>query len=299
MTLNEFYKQSEFKNWGGVLLKGNNTEIIKQIPNNSFDLTVTSPPYDNLREYKSGCCFDFETLAKELYRVTKEGGVVVWVVGDATIEGNETLTSFKQALYFKEVGFKCLDTMIYEKNGCGACGSDKCYIQNFEYMFVFTKGNIKTHNLIYDRENKVNGGIKKVNTNRNLFTVDTSRKYRNVESKEYGKRFNIWKYNQTDGHDDFSKKHPAPFPQQLAEDHIISWSNENDIVFDPFMGSGTTAKMAFLNNRKWFGIELNNDYCKIIKDRFENMQIKNINSYKSEILKKIVKNKNEVDLFEM
>ena len=298
MLLDEFYEESEFKNWGGVLLKGNNTEIIKQIPNNSFDLTVTSPPYDNLREYKSGCCFDFETLAKELYRVTKEGGVVVWIVGDATIDGDETLTSFKQALYFKEVGFKCLDTMIYEKNGCGACGSDKCYIQNFEYMFVFTKGKIKTHNLFYDRVNKIQGKMT-VNGHRTLNNADNERKYRDIVSKNYGKRFNIWKYNQTDGHDDFSKKHPAPFPQQLAEDHIISWSNENDIVFDPFMGSGTTAKMAFLNNRKWFGIELDDDYCKIIKDRFENMQIKNVNSYKSEILKKIVKNKNEVDLFEM
>ena len=282
---------------GGVLLNGNNAEVIKQIPSNSFDLTVTSPPYDDLRNYKNGCCFYFETLAKELYRVTKEGGVLVWIVGDATKDGDESLTSFKQALYFKEVGFKCLDTMIYEKNGCGACGSDKCYIQNFEYMFVFTKGKIKTYNLLYDRLNK-SIGTKKVNEQRNLFNADNNRKYREVTSSEYGKRFNIWKYNQTDGHDDFSKKHPAPFPEQLVQDHILSWSNENDVVFDPFMGSGTTAKMSFLTNRKWFGIELSKDYCNIIKNRLENMQIKNVEQYSSEVLNKIAKNKNETSIFD-
>ncbi|HOS12850.1 MAG TPA: site-specific DNA-methyltransferase [Candidatus Pacearchaeota archaeon] len=240
-------------------------DTMAKMPDCFVDLTVTSPPYDNLRAY-NGYSFDFEAVAKELYRVTKEGGVVVWIVGDATIKGSETGTSFRQALYFKEIGFNLHDTMIYEKSGCGACGSNKCYIQNFEYMFIFTKGKINTFNLIYDRENK-KVGKQTVNSNRDKFTADTGRKYREIETQQFGRRFNIWKYNQTSGHDSFSKSHPAPFPQDLANDHIISWSNEGDIVYDPFMGSGTTAKMAILNNRNWIGSEISKEYCEIAEKR--------------------------------
>jgi len=240
-------------------------ETMAKMPDCFVDLTVTSPPYDNLRTY-NGYSFDFEAVAKELYRVTKQGGVVVWVVGDATIKGSETGTSFRQALYFKEIGFNLHDTMIYEKNGAGAVGSNKCYLQNFEYMFVFSKGKINTFNLIYDRENKVVGSMK-TNTNRDKFTADNGRKYREIETKKFGRRFNVWKYEQTSGHDEFSKKHPAPFPEQLAQDHIISWSNEGDLVYDPFMGSGTTAKMAILNKRNWIGSEISQEYCEIAEKR--------------------------------
>lgn len=245
-------------------------EGTKMLPDSSIDLTITSPPYDNLRKYKNGSSFDFENLAKQLFRITKEGGIVVWIVNDATKNGNESLTSFRQAIYFQKIGFNVLDTMIYEKSGCGACGSNNCYIQNFEYMFVFTKGKIKTHNLIYDREN-ISVGKQKTNTNRNKYNADNKRRYREIETKKMGRRFNIWRYNQTSGQDEFSKKHPAPFPQDLVKDHIISWSNENDIVYDPFMGSGTTAKMSRLLNRRWIGVELSNEYCKLIEERIENI----------------------------
>lgn len=250
-------------------------EGMRLMPDECIDLTVTSPPYDNLRTYK-GYSFDFENVAKELYRITKKGGVVVWVVGDATIKGSETGTSFRQALYFMECGFNLHDTMIYEKNGAGAVGSNKCYLQNFEYMFVFSKGKISTFNLIYDRENKVVGKMK-TNTNRDKFTADTGRKYREITTEKMGRRFNIWKYEQTQGHDTYSKKHPAPFPESLVSDHIISWSNEDDIVFDPFMGSGTTAKMAMLNNRKWIGCEMATEYCDIIKERLEETERRLLN----------------------
>ena len=250
-------------------------EGMKLLPNECIDLTVTSPPYDNLRTYNGNIehwSFEkFQAIAKELYRVTKQGGVVVWIVADATINGSETGTSFKQALYFMECGFNLHDTMIYEKNGAGAVGSNKCYLQNFEYMFVFSKGKINTFNLIYDRENKVVGRIK-TNTNRDKFTADTGRKYREITTKKMGRRFNIWKYEQTQGHDAYSKKHPAPFPEQLAQDHIISWSNEGDVVLDPFMGSGTTAKMALLNNRHFIGFEISKEYCDIANERISKIQ---------------------------
>lgn len=246
---------------------GDNIELIKQLDDNSIDLTVTSPPYDNLRTYK-GYTFNFETLAHELFRVTKQGGVVVWVVGDATINGSETGTSFRQALFFMECGFNLHDTMIYQKTGAGAVGSNKCYIQNFEYMFVFSKGAIKTTNLIYDRDNvkictTISNGSR-INNN-----ADTERKYRTITTKEKGRRFNVWTIEQRNHQDRFRKQHPAPFPEQLAEDHIVSWSNPGDIVFDPFMGSGTTAKMALKNGRNFIGFEISQEYVDIANERIK------------------------------
>lgn len=256
-------------------------ETMGKMPDNFIDLTVTSPPYDNLREYK-GYSFPFEDIAKELYRVTKEGGVLVWVVSDATTNGTESGTSFKQALYFKDIGFNLHDTMIYQKTGAGAVGSNKCYIQNFEYMFVFAKGFIKTTNLIYDRDNaKVCTTIS--NGSRTNNNADTGRKYRTITTKEKGRRFNIWTIEQRNNQDQFHKLHPAPFPEQLANDHIISWSNENDLVYDCFMGSGTTAKMALLNNRKFIGSEISEEYCKIAETRIKECGGLFFNSFQTEL----------------
>lgn len=232
-------------------------EGMKRMTDNSIDLTVTSPPYDNLRKY-NGYSFDFEEVAKELYRITKKGGVVVWVVNDATIKGSESGTSFKQALFFKEIGFNLHDTMIWEKTGNGCLGSQNAYGQVFEYMFIFSKGKIKTHNLIKDRENKIKSGKVKVNAG----LVDGKGYERIVERKPFGKRTNIWRINQQQ-----RSKHPAPFPEQLAQDHILSWSNEGDIVLDPFIGSATTAKMALLNNRNYIGFEISGEYVDIANQR--------------------------------
>jgi len=240
---------------------GNCLDVLKTLEDNSIDLTVTSPPYDSLRIY-NGYTFDFEEIAKELFRVTKQGGVVVWVVGDATIKGSETGTSFKQALYFKEIGFNLHDTMIWNKGGFSAVGAlQNRYAPVFEYMFVLTKGYPKTFNPIKDRKNKhagkkVSGTIRQIDGTMKLMS-------KVMVINEYGQRFNIWKQSpqrQKGGH-------PAPFPEQLAEDHIISWSNDGDIVLDPFAGSGTTLKMAKKNNRNYIGIEISEEYCKIINER--------------------------------
>ena len=234
-------------------------EGMKLLDDECIDLTVTSPPYDNLRTY-NGFAWDFEGVAKELYRVTKQGGVVAWIVGDATINGSETGTSFRQALYFMDCGFNLHDTMIWEKTGNGCLGSQNAYGQVFEYMFVFSKSKIETHNLIKDRENKIKSGTVKVNAS----LVDGKGYSRVVERKPFGKRNNIWRINQQQ-----KSEHPAPFPEQLANDHIISWSNEGDTVLDPFVGSGTTAKMALLNNRNYIGFELSEEYCKIAEERIK------------------------------
>ena len=243
------------------LIQGDCLEGMKTLPDNSVDLTVTSPPYDNLRTY-NGYVFDFEGIAKELYRVTKTGGVVVWVVGDATIRGSETGTSFRQALYFKDVcGFNLHDTMIWAKDGGGAIGSNKSYIQNFEYMFVFSKGVPHTYNLIYDKPNG-SYGKDKSGIGRRLQTGKHKMEKRKL-SAEFSRRNNWWYIAVERG------EHPAVFPEQLAHDHIISWSNEGDTVLDPMMGSGTTGKMAKILKRNFIGIEISKEYFDIATRRIE------------------------------
>jgi site-specific DNA-methyltransferase (adenine-specific) len=237
---------------------------MSKMPNSFIDLVVTSPPYDNLRDYK-GYSFDFENIAKELFRIIKPGGVIVWVVNDATINGSETGTSFKQALYFKEIGFNLHDTMIYLKNQLAYPDKNR-YYNAFEYMFILSKGKPKTFNPIKDRKNisvgrKVNGKDRQSN---GLFRKKTCDG--NI-IKETGVRWNYWLlYNLQRG--DFTK-HPAVFPEQLANDQIISWSNVDDLIYDPFIGSGTTAKMAIINNRDWIGSEIAKEYCEIANNRIK------------------------------
>jgi len=243
------------------LIQGDCLDVMKTMQSTSVDLTVTSPPYDNLRTY-NGYVFDFEGVAKEIYRATKEGGVVVWVVGDATIKGSETGTSFKQALYFKEIGFNLHDTMIYQKPQ--ACfGSNNCYLQAFEYMFVFSKGNPSRLNLIRDRRN-VRSGLESM-SKQGLSPDGTKSKRIKKEMNEYGKRKNVWEYGVGGG----DTGHPAVFPELLAYDHILSWSNKGDTVLDPMMGSGTTGKMARILNRKFIGIEISTEYFDIATRRIE------------------------------
>jgi DNA modification methylase len=242
------------------VIHGNCVDVMCNFPDNSIPIVLTSPPYDSLRDYK-GYKFDFEAIAKQLYRVTKQGGVVVWVVGDQTVKGSETGTSFRQALYFKEIGFN-LETMIWEKPTFTATGSLRVrYASVFEFMFVLTKGKVKTFNPIIDRICKSAGG-KKVGTVRK---TDGTLKRKSSEGKvqrELGQRFNIWKIpTQT------QIGHPAPFPEQLAADHIRSWSNEGDIVLDPMAGSGTTLKAARKLRRKYIGIEISEEYVAICEER--------------------------------
>ena len=243
-------------------------EGLKQLDDNSVDLTVTSPPYDNLRSYvdkNTGdeCEWNFEVfkpIAQELYRVTKKGGVVVWIVGDACIDNGETGSSFRQALYFQELGFKIHDTMIYEKNSSSfpAKLTSKRYSQIFEYMFVFSKGKIRGDlKLIADKRNKW-AGWTNWGEHSQYDAAGNLVKTQNIKPiAEFSLRTNIWKYPVS-----FNDKtgHPAVFPEKLAEDHILSWSNEGETVLDPFMGSGTTAKMAMLNHRNYIGFEINTGY---------------------------------------
>jgi len=267
MNLNEIYL-------------GDCVDVMKQFSDNSIDMILTSPPYDQLREYNNkikddinydGFSFPFIAIVKELYRVIKDGGIVVWVVNDQVKNGGETGNSFRQALKFQEIGFKIYDTMIYHKNGASFPEASR-YSQVFEYMFVFLKGDKpKTVNLLKDKPNKWAG----------LSTFgQRSMRQKNGEIKQakkfivadYGYRYNVWYINTGYGYttkDKFAYAHPAMFSESLAEDHILSWSNEGDIVLDPLCGAGTTLKMAKMNNRNYIGIDINEEYVNISNKRVE------------------------------
>lgn len=246
-----------------------NREGLRLLPDNFVDLTITSPPYDDLRNYK-GCDWNFETfkeVANELYRVTKWGGVVVWVVNDKTIKGSESLTSFKQAIYFNDIGFNVHDTMIYAKNNPTPSKTNR-YQPCFEYMFVFSKGKPATFNPIL--EDKIYTEKRK----EKWYNKDVSGKQVKAKVSQTDKKLkhNIWYYSVGKNHstkDDVAFKHPAIFPEQLAYDHIISWSNEGDLVMDIFAGSGTVRKMCKLTNRHYVGFELAKEYIEIENERMQ------------------------------
>ena len=245
-------------------------EGMRLIPDNSIDLTVTSPPYDNLRKYK-GYSFNFEFVANDLYRITKSGGVVVWVVGDATVEGSETGNSFKQALYFKDIGFNLHDTMIYRKNSYPFPPHNR-YYQQFEYMFILSKGTPKTTNLLRV-PTKWRKNNEEIATTRNRDGSVSTMKYQ--KGKETRIKDNVWEidtgYMRTT-RDKFAYEHPAMFPESLANDHILTWSNEGDVVLDPFMGSGTTAKMVQMNGRRYIGFEVSSEYIDLINKRLKSLE---------------------------
>ena len=235
-------------------------DTMQRMPDNFIDLTVTSPPYDNLRTYK-GYSFNFESIAKELYRVTKEGGVLVWIVGDSKSEGSRTLTHLKQALYFKEIGFNIHDIMIWQKLNAMPYILKNCYTPSYEFMIICSKGKPKTTNII-EEKCKYAGQIISSSTNnkqsirKNKFTLKT---------KDTKIKSNVWQMNNSGT----NYGHPAIFPEKLAADHIYSWSKENDLIYDCFMGSGTTAKAAHLQNRNWIGSEISKEYTDLANKRLE------------------------------
>lgn len=238
-------------------------ELLRLIPAGYVDLIVTSPPYDNLRTY-NGYSWDFERIARESYRVLKPGGVLVWVVGDTTRVGCESLTSMRQALYFVDrISFSMNDTMIYHRQG--RFPETFRYWQDFEYMFVLVKGKPRVFNALKERARY---GGKKVSTERqqdgSLKRPKTIRQTGDTKSLS-----NIWYISRgmMDQDDDLRYEHPAAFPELIAERHILTWSNPGDIVLDFFGGSGTTAKMARKNNRQWITGDISREYCDLMEKR--------------------------------
>jgi len=256
----------KFKNC--EIICGDCREKVKELIENGVkvDLTVTSLPYDDLRNYQEKNSFTEETwrnLIPLLYEITNDGGVVVWIVNDRTKNGSKTGTSFKQALAFMEAGFNLNDTMIWEKTNPMPQVEQPRYNQSFEYMFVFSKGKPKTFNPIkvpckcagqdYDSTCKNMGG-------------ENGRTEKHFIINKYKVKSNVWKFAVANN----KTIHPAVFPLQLAIDHILSWTNEGDMVLDPFVGSGTSGIAALKLNRNFIGIDIVPEYCKLTEEQILN-----------------------------
>lgn len=252
----------------GRLIVGNCVDVMRSWPADVIHLTVTSPPYDKLRDYK-GYSFPFEEIADELYRVTAPGGIVVWVVGDR-INGGRTLTSFRQALYFQEIGFSAHDVMIYQKKNTPFMRSN-AYTNAYEMMFVLSKGKPATFNALKVPTQR--HGMEMLTHNK---LPDGVNKKKRGELKKEKTRTNIWPYAVGLGgttRDKIAFQHPAVFPEKLANDHIESWSNPGEVVLDPMCGSGTTGKMALLNDREFIGIDISPEYIEIARQRLTESQL--------------------------
>ena len=255
------------------IYNGNCIELIKQLDAESIDMILTSPPYDSMRDYE-GITWNFEVfklIAQELKRVLKPGGVIVWVVGDQTINGSETGTSFRQALYFKELGLNLHDTMIFRKKNYAPLTHNR-YEQEWEYMFCFSKGKPKTFNPIMIKSKW--GGTESWGASKHLYADNTYKIQEKAVVNEYKQAGNIFEY-QVGKLANNGSEHPAVFPKELAIDQIISWTNKGDVVLDPFMGSGTTAVAAREKGRKWVGFEISAKYCDLANDRLSKQVVQN------------------------
>ena len=254
---------------------------MQQLDDECIDLVVTSPPYDDLRTYNDNTKWDinvFYSVAAQLNRVLKPGGVIMWNVNDATIKGSESGSSFRQALHFMELGLRLHDTMIYEKTGTAFASGVKSvrYTQQFEYCFILSKGKPKTVNLLCDKKNKWAGHQSWGNaqTRKKDGSIHDPGK-KSKEIKEWGVRTNIWKIKNSGGFGQSSKsayKHPATMPEELARGHIHTWSNEGDLVLDPFMGSGTSAQICLEMLRNFIGFEIDDEYYNMCVDRVKPYQ---------------------------
>ena len=253
------------------IIQGDCLAIMKDFSDNSIDLVITSPPYDNLRNY-NGYSFNFKEIARELFRVIKQGGVVVWVVGDATIDGTETATSFRQALYFKEIGFNLHDTMIFRKKNPIPQIYRKRYNNEFEYMFILSKGEVKSHNPLMIH--CLHAGLELNGTTYKNYSKNRQKRTKMANPVKNQKiRGNIWEYVVGKNKEDHEAKlHSAPFPCQLVKDHILSWSNKGDLILDPMCGSGTTCKVAKELGRDYIGIDISKEYIDIAIKRLNNTQ---------------------------
>lgn len=243
-----------------TIIHGDNVAVMQTFPAEVVDLVVTSPPYDNLRHY-GGLCWDFEALVVELYRVCKPGAVVVWIVNDQIADGDQSCTSFNQAIAFKSTGFKLWQTMIWNKSNPRPGDGRYRYHDAFEFMFILSKGKPNATNIIRDVPATAPGTIDRTNSDRRRDERRPSKIDEPWVRPEYSYRTNVWTTPtaSTSG-DDFALQHPAAFPESLASDHVLTWSNVGDVVLDPFCGSGTTCRVAKDNGRRFVGIDLNPEF---------------------------------------
>ena len=249
---------------GIELVNGDCAAVLPGLP--PADLILTSPPYDGMREYGGyNGAFDFGAIAAACVANLAPGGVLVWVVGDQIIDGGESGTSFRQALGFKALGLTLHQTLFFEAAHYRPIDKSRA-LRGVQYMFVFAKGSPMVANIPIDRPN-VKAGMRVTRSYAPGKSLNGSRNPASDRVKriaDFGRRGPIWRYATECGSD---MGHPAAFPYALASDHIVCWTNPGDLVIDPMVGSGTTLRAAADLGRRAIGIEINPEYCDLIRRR--------------------------------
>lgn len=240
---------------------------LRLLPADCIDLTLTSPPYDWIRDYNGTfdpAKFPFVRIAEELYRITAPGGVVLWITRDQQQDCCESGTSAKQMLYFKNIGFN-VQTMIVDS--ISARHRRYCYGMPPQFCFVLSKGRPKAFHPIRDKPNTEPGRIKSWSARNRDGRI---RKGKPKEIPKYGRRSHIWLYPTGFGlvsDDPLPRNAPAPMVETVAGDLMLSYSNPGDLILDPMAGLGTTGKVAVKLNRQFIGFERVRKYCDVANDR--------------------------------
>ena len=241
---------------------------MKYIPNNSVDLIVTSPPYDELRDYKGNSSFDLHQVGIEVFRVLKEGGIAAMVIQDQTKNFGKSLTSFRTIIdWCDEIGFKLFETVIYRKNGSEGAWWTKRFRVDHEYMPIFLKGERPQ---FFNKEplkikSKHGGKVMKGSGSRKTNGETQETVTRAINSMKC--RGTIWNYLMAGDKNPLKRKHPAVFPDKIPFDFIQCFCPENGIVLDPFTGSGSTLVMAQKLGRYFIGFDIEESYCDVANQR--------------------------------
>ena len=239
-------------------------ENMKDIPNNSLHLMITSPPYNVSKEYDDDLSLnEYLNLLKncftETYRVLVDGGRACINIANIGRKPYIPLSDYVSKIMI-EIGFNMRGEIIWNKSagagistawGSFQSASNPILRDVHEYILIFSKGNYKRER---DKEEKE---LRKDNITKEEFIEWTK---------------SVWTMNT-----ESAKRigHPAPFPEELPNRLIKLFSFTNDIVLDPFMGSGTTAIAAIKNNRNFVGYEINKEYINLANNRILNLKEKN------------------------
>ena len=251
------------------IICGDSAEVLKNFPDNSIDMVVTSPPYDGLRDY-NGFSLDLHKIGKEIYRVLKDGGIAVMVIQDATKDFAKSLTSFRTIVdWCDNVGFRLFETVIYHKNGTEGAWWKQRFRVDHEYMPIFMKGKKPQY---FNKEplkipSKHGGKVMSGSGNRRTDGTLSETVRRPINTMKC--RGTVWDYLMAGDKNPLKRKHPAVFPDKIPYDCIQCFCPEGGLVLDPFIGCGSTAVMAKVLGRNYIGIDISREYCDLAEERIE------------------------------
>ena len=274
-----------------------NLETMQRIESNSIDMVLTSPPYANARaKTYGGIDADdyinwFIPIAKEIYRILKPTGSFILNIGDNTIDGETHLYTFEIPIVLKrEIGFKFIDPLIWHKKTTPPGKFKNRFKDGWEFCFHFSKTlDIKFNPYAVAEKTtqvSIDRALRHKDTHIMKSTTGSGFNNPNKNLKERRNRQTGSGFGTDDNYMDSlemalpmnviycspetrNMNHSAPFPIEIPVFFIKAFTDENDIIYDPFLGSGTTAEAALRLNRKFIGSEIKTEYVSTANNRIK------------------------------